>query len=408
MHIYILYPPLFGTGGTLFMSPEHAYQTMTIWHCLGKEHKLAEEVTAAEDGYQAKSVSKNVPYSKSWEQKKKSIVAEICQIRSDQDVAFRDTLNESMNKKIVHNVNNNYWGTGGPDRSGLNTYGKILENLRKLLKDQEQSWIPNDQENPEKEEDLSSEHGERSVQMEALVMNKNTETLLITDSVLKLVEPKRFRGRRWVNKQRVSDSDELVSVLKTVNPKKHKLSEVVVHVGINDITDGKPISHIRDNFEEAIQDINDKLPNVSIVISAMVAKEYHKVAQANKELQRLCSKYQGCTFVTHRMRDHMYNDPIHVTSEGTAVLVADITRSIQSPQPTDNSQRRSFKSTSYARRGHERNDSYRPSWRRNTEHLNGRDYDNYQHKENTYRQYSHDNDHYYNHNEHIYPNDHYY
>ena len=120
-----MYPPLFGTGGTLFMSPEHAYQTMKIWHCLGKEHKLAEEVTAAEDGYQAKSVSKNVPYSKSWEQKKKSIVAEICQIRSDQDVAFRDTLNESMNKKIVHNVNNNYWGTGGPDRSGLNTYGKI-------------------------------------------------------------------------------------------------------------------------------------------------------------------------------------------------------------------------------------------------------------------------------------------
>ena len=308
--------------GVMYMTPEHAYQSTKMEYS-GVEKDMLDSVKTAADGYAAKKEAKKCPYSVTWQDKKSKELENICRSRADQDLDFRTILKATDEQPLIHNVHSEYWGTGKSGK-GKNIYGRILERVRKSLKDPEQD---NSEETPLPED------------REHLVVRKDATVLLLTDSVLKHVDPKRFRGKRVVHKQRVTNSEELLSVTRSLDAS-HKITEVVVHVGINDVTSGQSQSSICQNIEHSIVALKEKLKS-TIVVSGLVSnstQDKTTISNINRDMEQICSK-RGCTFVPHNLKQHMFQDQVHVNLEGTTTMVTDITRHLR---PTTKQNNRSY------------------------------------------------------------------
>jgi lysophospholipase L1-like esterase len=132
----------------------------------------------------------------------------------------------------------------------------------------------------------------------------------------------------------------------------NNITEVVIHVGVNDLADGESPSKLCENLQDAVNIMREKLPKATFVISDLVAAEYRKVEHANKEIDKLTAKLH-CTHSKHYLRSHMFSDDVHPTSQGMAVLVTDINRTLN-PRPDEPQRNKGFRP----------NDSYRPSYRK--------------------------------------------
>ena len=122
--------------GVMYMTPEHAYQSTKMEYS-GVEKDMLDSVKTAADGYAAKKEAKKSPYSVTWQDKKSKELENICRSRADQDLDFRTVLKATDEQPLIHNVHSEYWGTGKSGK-GKNIYGRILERVRKSLKDPEQ------------------------------------------------------------------------------------------------------------------------------------------------------------------------------------------------------------------------------------------------------------------------------
>ncbi len=224
----------------------------------------------------------------------------------------------------MHNVASEYWGSGKTGQ-GRNQYGRILERIRKTLGNNSKDEITHNL--PDDQGDKYNEH---------LVMKKHATTILLCDSVMKHVEPRKFRGHRMVHKQKVADTRELVSVSKALDAN-NNITEVVIHIGINDITSNKSAGYICDNINTALVTIKEKLPRATVVLSEMVAAQHNNVELANSELEDLTKKLK-CIYVKHNLKPHMFQDDVHITYQATAILVADISRSLHTKEERQNTQ----------------------------------------------------------------------
>ncbi len=300
-----------------YKTPEHAYQCAKVEHVLGKQDKLYEEVKAAATGKDAKTQAKQSPYSPTWQKQKVKELEQICRARANQDMNYRTSLEATGDQNLIHNVPNAFWGSGTSTAArplkGKNIYGKTLEKIRREIQ------IDKDREN-------SPAH---------LVLRKNTDVLLLCDSVMRHVDLRRFRGRMQVHKQPVYNSDELQSVAEDLDRNNH-IQEVIMHTGINDLRT-KDTALIVQELQAGLKTIKEKLPNATITVSELVAAKHNRVESINKELEHMAKK-EGYVFAPHYIRRELFSDDTHISPQGTAKLVSEIADAIDPQRRQRNSQ----------------------------------------------------------------------
>jgi predicted NAD-dependent protein-ADP-ribosyltransferase YbiA (DUF1768 family) len=329
----MLYPVKIWYRAEQYDTPEHAYQCTKIKHTLGDEEDLYHAVKTSKDGKAAKAEAKKAPYSRTWQKIKSNELENICHARVNQDVQFKSVLEATEDSPLVHNVASEFWGMGRSGK-GKNQYGRTLERIRKNL---------NNGKHIEQHSDQDKEH---------LVLRTKATSVLLCDSVLKNIDLRRFRGTQTqIHKQHVRNSQDLLNVSNALDSN-NNITEVVIHVGVNDLADGESPSKLCENLQDAVNIMREKLPKATFVISDLVAAEYRKVEHANKEIDKLTAKLH-CTHSKHYLRSHMFSDDVHPTSQGMAVLVTDINRTLN-PRPDEPQRNKGFRP----------NDSYRPSYRK--------------------------------------------
>ena len=137
----------FGENGYLASySPHGFYQEGVYWKTVEhfyQAHKFEDEIVRemiikAETPKEASKIGrcKNYKIKENWEEIKCEIMFEavLCKFQTHEDI--RNKLLETGEEEIVEEtVKENYWGCG-PEKDGMNMYGKILCQVRKILRDE--------------------------------------------------------------------------------------------------------------------------------------------------------------------------------------------------------------------------------------------------------------------------------
>ena len=118
-------------SGVLFRSAEHAYQhKKAIFH---GRNDLASRVLRSRTPHMAKQIVKPIIQCSAWHDCKTDIMSQILEEKAKQCHVFRKALENTGDRRLVHNTEtDSFWGCG-EDFHGLNTLGCLLEDLRLRL-----------------------------------------------------------------------------------------------------------------------------------------------------------------------------------------------------------------------------------------------------------------------------------
>lgn len=118
-------------NGLRFKSAEHAYQhKKAIFH---GRRDIAARVLQSRSPHSAKQALKFIQTS-GWHACKAEVMTEILTAKAKQNPVFQRALLNTGNKQLIHNTEtDSFWGCG-EDFKGLNTLGKILEDLRQSFR----------------------------------------------------------------------------------------------------------------------------------------------------------------------------------------------------------------------------------------------------------------------------------
>ena len=121
--------------GTTYNSAEHAYQhQMALFHSCPE---TARRILRARNAPRAKSIANTVTKVEQWHEVKTSVMKEILLAKAKQCPEFKETLIKTDQRTLIHNIDTDvFWGCG-PDLLGKNMMGKLLEELRQKLKQEQ-------------------------------------------------------------------------------------------------------------------------------------------------------------------------------------------------------------------------------------------------------------------------------
>lgn len=128
-------------GGETWKTNEHYFQAMKVDpNDLGLErHTL--KVKSANTPAEAKKLGRKVPLRHNWEQEKDKVMLDACRAKFSQHDKIRAKLLATGDAELIEDSPTDaYWGTGtdkGGD--GKNMLGKILEQVRQELRDEQQN-----------------------------------------------------------------------------------------------------------------------------------------------------------------------------------------------------------------------------------------------------------------------------
>ena len=178
---------------------EVTYQMRQIEFILGPDSPMLEKI-AKMTGKEAKQhVQDHVPYSPAWQRRKGNELRAIVKRLAEQDMLFREALLATGEAEIRHSVPDVFWGMGTKTRPGLNTYGRILMELRDHLR----------RTGARSESKQQSEN-----EMFNTVIGRDTECIVISDSQGKWIDRERIFGRRKTIKIKCSKAEDLLSFSK--------------------------------------------------------------------------------------------------------------------------------------------------------------------------------------------------
>lgn len=129
---------------------EQAYQMekaqhfghMRAWHLISKSKDAFEAKQLANQFFRGRvfsQVCRDRPeiakLNTSWKGTREKLMLALLREKAQQCPKFTDSLCNSGHDSILHNVYDNWWGTGSRDRSvkGLNVFGRLLEDIRSEL-----------------------------------------------------------------------------------------------------------------------------------------------------------------------------------------------------------------------------------------------------------------------------------
>ena len=322
-----LYPIEVKYRGDTYTSAEHAFHITRAIHILGPDHELIKRMMDEGSPYIIKTeLSKEIPYSASWNKKERSVMTEIVQGKVDQHAEVEMALQATGSKRIVHNVADKYWGTGGKRGNGKNLQGRILMSIRDR-KDYETEAEDLDQISDEEPEDWSA--------VEPRYKHKfgNTPSIIFGDSLTGPFRENQF-DNRGTYKIQAFTSSQLLKEIKKCEPNPN-VKSVTCHVGINDVmtnSDQVKPDHSTHDLKHALIILHEKFPNAIIGYSeAIYKKEEEAVEEFNHEMEifiNTCEWKAKAKYIDHDVdKENFVNrnsDFKHVEESGTKQLVARI------------------------------------------------------------------------------------
>ncbi len=313
--------------GDTHKSAEHAFHITRAIHVLGPDHELIKRIREEDSPYKVKTVlSKEIPYSASWIKKEAQVMTEIVQGKVEQHAEVERALKATGTKRIVHNVADKYWGTGGKRGKGKNLQGRILMSLRDR-RDYETEAEDFEQVSEEEPDDWSL--------MEPRYKHKfgNTPSIIFGDSLTGPIRETQFDNRGTCKIQAFTSS-QLLKEVKRCEPNPN-VKSATCHVGINDVmtnNDQVKPEHSTDDLKHALVILHEKFPNAVIGYSeAIYKKEEKAVEEFNHEMEifiNTCEWKANAKYIDHEVDKENFvkqkSDFKHVDESGTKQLVARI------------------------------------------------------------------------------------
>lgn len=156
------------------------------------------------------------------------------------------------------------------------------------------------------------------------------DVVLLIDSVGKNISPKLLFGRNQCFIRKMSTLSQLECNLNGWQTNT-AVSKAIVHVGINDVRNGKPVPEIVRNIENSIKVLQQKLPNAKVAYSSLLLSDSSpvslktKVSEINTSIQGFC-KSNGILFINHgKFKDQLFDNQFHINDSGTRLFVKHIT-----------------------------------------------------------------------------------
>ncbi len=269
--------------GAKYKSAEHALQITRAIHVLGPDHDLIRRMKEEESPYIVKTeLSKEIPYSASWNKKERAVAKAIVTAKVEQNPEVQEALEATGTKRIVHNVADKFWGTGGKKGSGKNIHGRFLMSLRdKKDYETEAEDNDNDQESEEDDTDWSE------VSPTYKYKFGNTPSIFYGDSLSKPIKENQY-DNRGTYKIFTPTSAQLIQAVKRSEPNTN-VKSVGVHVAINDVmTNSDRVREDRStvDLKQAFILLHEKFPNAIIGYSeAVYGKSQQEVDDFNHEME---------------------------------------------------------------------------------------------------------------------------
>lgn len=159
------------------------------------------------------------------------------------------------------------------------------------------------------------------------------KSLIIGDSTIKEISSKNAKASEVVSisgakVQDISDKLELLAIEKT------ELSDVTIHVGTNDISDGTDMEHIITSMNQSVEVAKKLTSNVyvSSVLPRLDEANNNKALELNAEIQKMCTlidvKYidhdMAFKYADGSMDPALFHDNVHPTRKGAAKVAKNL------------------------------------------------------------------------------------
>ncbi len=312
--------------GVTYKSSEHGFQITRAIHVLGPDHPLIKRMEEEQSPYIVKTVlSKEIPYSASWNKKERSVMTEIIQAKVAQHPEVDRALKATGSKRIVHNVADKHWGTGGKRGNGKNLHGRILMSVR----DSKEYAAEAEGEFENVSEDEPDDWSE--VMPNYKHKFGNAASVIFGDSLTGPFKENQFDPRGTCKVQAFT-SAQLLKEAKKCEPNEN-VKSVTCHVGINDVMtnyDEVKSDHSTDDLKHALVILHEKFPNAVIGYSeAIYRKEQTEVDNFNHEMEVFINRCDWkAKYIDHDVDKENFvtrqSDFKHVDESGTKQLVARI------------------------------------------------------------------------------------
>ncbi len=275
-------------GDETFHVAEAAYHYQKLLHPLLKisgteKQRLRDSLLSAKTGSEAKEISKDIPFNKHWTHDYElTILHDIMNNKYQQSELFRKELDSTKGRKIIHPVTDSFWKTA---------YPRILTSIRdgKSLSEEESqnsdNQKPSDSDS-DSESDLSDEDDGEDWTL--VIRNK---IALAGDSLLKKINTKQIHPK--CGKYKCSTSNDFKRFCVQL-PRNCGVECIYGHVGINDakVEGSQSDGDFIETLKAGISIIQDKLPEASILLSALISKRGHKLFKKvkiiNGKLREMC------------------------------------------------------------------------------------------------------------------------
>ncbi len=162
--------------------------------------------------------------------------------------------------------------------------------------------------------------------------------LLMGDSIIKLVEPEKRLARcpeTKVSKVTAYTRDEAKEALS--DPNMHIPNHVVLHLGTNDIRDGKALDDILESAKEAVRSFFNRNKETKVSIISVIPRgddanlEIERV-ELNLKLLKWSYEEEKIHLIDNsnlahrgRINDKLYGkDKVHLNMEGSKILASNI------------------------------------------------------------------------------------
>ena len=211
------------------------------------------------------------------------------------------------------------------------------------------------------------------------------KVLILGDSVTKVLSTTKLSQSKLDLAIRSQAGARIKTVESYVQSQKMNITNldaVILHVGINNISEAELPETIVDHFRDITDTIKNKNSNAKILISAILPKRrdnlsLERITATNTSLEDFC-KDEGYVFIDHtksfKEKTFLYRDEIHLNSRGGAVLGTNIRNAVfdafniktQDQSSTGKHKGvQNFHQAQYPGRGHNWRTQNRSPWTRN-------------------------------------------
>ena len=175
-------------------------------------------------------------------------------------------------------------------------------------------------------------------------MKQQAQHIVFGDSTTKYIDKNRYMGRSPCFLQRTSTTSMAYDTTKGWR-KNENVQSAVLHVGVNDVREGKDTNTIGYNVVKCLQNMADCFPNAKLAFSEilLIGRENHHsksnetVRAVNEHVRDFCEE-NDFMYISHGKLQSphavgLFDDDVHVNNQGgTAVLVSDIQRALRNRQ----------------------------------------------------------------------------